>query len=344
MKQLSCLLVVLFMATGCQAVMEKWQKSRILSGLKDLKTYHGTMIETGVTDAGDEMKTEFWYQAPDRYHLVTKAPARFKGSTLHFDGKTLITYYPQTKFAVVTTGFKPQPESAPADLVSAAFDNNVKHLDYWLGPSSRHAGYDVVELNFKARSEASVVKKGRSLIYDKFSFPLLTSMDFSGGSKYVAKVESIKFNDGTTLPAFSLPADTIKSEWDLDSETHTLAAASKELDSPVHLPSAKTLETPLGPLAMTKIIRQKGPVPAFAAIYDRGPLRLSVLTFRDYGVSLIPLGRGVKIPIGNVKADFFPNAHWNGISFKKDRLLYLVQGNVPLEVLVSTAKEIASAK
>jgi outer membrane lipoprotein-sorting protein len=325
--------LILISSVGCEAVMQNWQKARMLEHISRIQSYHGTLKETGILDSKEDLVSEITYKAPGHYSIVTKAPAKFAGTQMTYDGTTLQIYYPQTHFAIVTRNMKPITEKDYGKIVDDTFAHNTKMLSYELGRTSTVAGYPVIDINFKARHPDSAVMNGTTQVYDQYSFPLSAFIKFTGGADYSFTFTKISFNEGKELPKLEIPRDAIISEWDLNSKSYTEAELKKEAPFKFTLPQPKDMK-------LARIIRQTGPVPAFTAMYENHPYTVSVIMLRNYGINLVPTGRGIKMEAGTVTGELIPNPHVNTFSFIKGEAQYILVGNVPVETILAMAKEI----
>jgi hypothetical protein len=164
-----------------------------------------------------------------------------------------------------------------------------------------------------------------------------TELRFKNGVTYSNSFKEIQFNSPSlSLPDFSIPPDTIVSDWDLNSKSYSETEIKNEVTIKYHLP--QTL--PRG-LKLTKIIRQKGPIPAFTALYENPPYALSVMFFKNFGMSLIPQGRGLKIPVGPIKGELIPNPHVSTYSFIQDDVQYILIGNIQMDQILDTVQSMA---
>ncbi|HVK62101.1 MAG TPA: hypothetical protein VM432_11140 [Bdellovibrionales bacterium] len=334
MLRVLLLLSVLISTSGCEAVMQNWQKVRMLDHLEQIESYHGTFSETGILDSKETLVTEIWYKAPLQYYMVIRAPKKFEGAEFSYDGNEIKIYYPQTRFAVVTRGLEPVSKSERAKLLKAMFDHGVKFQNYELGKISSEAGYPVIEVRSTERRPDAAIASGSSNVYDKFSFPISATAKFKNAGDYGFKYTSIQFNEAIDLPKVKIPKDAIVSEWDAKSKSFTEAEAVKDAGFKFNLPK-------LPEWKLARIIRQTGPVPAFTAMYDAGPFKLSVVVSRNYGMSLIPTGRGLKVPVGKVTGALIPNPHVNSYSFIHGETQYVLSTNGPIELILEAAKSIA---
>lgn len=333
-------LSILLTSTGCQALMQDWQRDRLVNHLEKIRNYHGTIVESGILDGKEELVSEVWFQAPGRYSVIVRSPEKHAGTQMSYDGKELRLFYPQTKFAIVYKNLSSLTAEDRTKLVHDLFNANLESYDYQLGGNYKIAGYPAVQVDFKAKTNRSLVSKGGSRVFDDYSFPLWTSLDYRNGRTYSYVFRDIKFNtEKFDLPRLEVPTDAIVSDWDLASKGVSEAEARKDAGFGFRLPKSLPMN-----LKLEKIIRQKGPVPAFTAQYGARPYSLSVITFKDYGVSLVPGGRGLKVTIGKSEGRLIPNPHMSSLSFASEGAQYVLVGNVPEEALIAVANEIATAK
>ncbi|MES3037023.1 MAG: outer membrane lipoprotein carrier protein LolA [Bdellovibrionota bacterium] len=338
MNKIILAISIFLTACGCQGVIQNWQKDRLLNHLNRIKNYHGTFSETGVLDSKEPLVSEVWFEAPGKYSISVKSPPKYAGTQLSYDGSTMQIYYPQTKFAIIYKNVQPLTAEDGQKLIEDLFHTNVDSFHYTMGPKSKLAGHPVIQMEFRAKSDHLFIANGESKIYDEYSMPLATELHYRDGNDYGYSFSEIKFNaESITLPKPAIPADTIVSEWDMNSkgltEENLKAQAGIKVRLPKNLPNG---------LKLNKIIKQAGPVPAFTALYEKKPYSLSVIFFKDYGISGIPSGRGLKVNTGKIKGRLLPNPHVSSYSFIDRGIQYVLIGNIPVEGIVEVAKEIGS--
>ncbi|MES2963471.1 MAG: hypothetical protein V4760_06245, partial [Bdellovibrionota bacterium] len=278
---------------------------------------------------------DIWFQAPSNYQVIVRSPAALADSFMAFEEGTLSLYDPHSRFAVVFKNFLPLSVEDRRTLVDASFDDNVKNFEYQIGGSSKVAGLSVVELKFKAKNEKAVIKSGTSRVHDEYSFPLAGSMTFANGAKYGYEFKKVEFNSTKKRGALVVPSDAIVSEWDLDSKAFSESEASKEAKQAGFDFKLPTL-VPAG-LKLTKVIRQKGPIAAFTALYRNGAKSLTVMSFKNFGVGEAP--RGVKLGAGKIAGRLIPNPHLNTYSFTSGRTSYVLTSNVSIDDLIGVAEQ-----
>lgn len=296
-------LLIFFFASGCQAQMQAWQRDRTISRLSKVESYHGHYTETGIGEK--PLATEIWFQAPASYTVVAG-----DGSFLVSEPGSLKMYDPSSHIAVTYKNLPVLTALAAREGLGDQFDQNVNLFTYTLGSYSKVAGLETIELRFKGNG---LVTKGLSQIYDPYSFPLATNLEFANAS-YSLTFSSIEFNKGTKPPVKTIPSDALVSDWDYNSKSIALPDAQKEL----------AFKLPKTDLPLVKIIRQKGPIPAFTAYYAKGPHLLSVLVYKNYGMKTAE--RGVKVAGGRLR----PGPHLSTFSIARGDLNYVYTFTGPL--------------
>ncbi|MEK7357565.1 MAG: hypothetical protein AAB250_14020, partial [Bdellovibrionota bacterium] len=124
MRILLCLSIFLS-ASGCQALMQDWQRERMLSHLERIENYHGTLVENGILESKEPLVSEVWFRVPHTYYVVVKSPAKYAGSRMFTDGHRLEMYYPQSKFAIVYDHLPALSAEETKKLVEDAFRANL---------------------------------------------------------------------------------------------------------------------------------------------------------------------------------------------------------------------------
>ena len=205
---------------------------------------------------------------------------------------------------------------------------------YELGSASKVAGFNSVTMKSEAKSNEPSIKSGESKIYDEYSFPLSMDLKFRTGEAYSYQYTDISFNKESLAEKFDIeiPKDAIISKWDLNSKNYSVEQIKKEADFKFKVP-AKELPKKL---VLNKIIRQEGPVPAFTVIYERRPYFLYITEFKDYGVSLAPTGRGIRLKSGK-KGELILGPHSNSYSFSFAGIRFILYGNITLDELLRVA-------
>ncbi|MES2854478.1 MAG: hypothetical protein V4692_01390 [Bdellovibrionota bacterium] len=315
--------------------MRNWQKARMMEHLEQIESYHGTFTETGILDPKEDLVTEIWFKAPLRYYMVVRSPKKYEGTTLQLNGSELKIYYPQSRFAIITRNIPAITREQAKQIITQTYDHNVKYLNYELGKTGSVAGHPTIEVKFNTRNPESIVVSGNSYVFDKFSFPLSSSLKYVGGANYGIVFKSIEFNNVKTIPELKIPDEALLSEWDTMGKSYTEAEVRKSTGLKFHIPNPQGMK-------LTKIIKQAGMVPAYTVLYDGYPFSISMMVFRNYGVSLVPGGRGLKVPAGTINGELIPNPHVNTYSFIHGEAQYVIMGNVPAERILAMAKEIGA--
>lgn len=333
--------VVILSTCGCEAAFREWQRERLLSHVAKLQSYQGTIVESGILDSNEDLVSEISYQRPGQYATTVIAPDAHSGSKLSYDGTTLQIFYPKTKFAIVYRNLKPLSDADQKSLLEDQFNTNMEMYVYELGKEKQVAGLKTIELKFGPKVPSTgLVSGGSSQIYDEYSFPLAGDL-FFGKHRYSYRFKEIKFNEKKNEKGFSfpIPKDTIISDWDLSSpavpEAEVKSSAGFKFNLPTELPRK---------MSLSKIIKQKGPIPAFTAIYEKHPYFMNIVFFKNYGFSAAPKGRGIKIQAGPVSGELVPNPHISSFSFIAGDTQYIITGNVSAEAIVATGTSIAKAK
>lgn len=321
------LLLVLLLPTGCQGVVREWQQDRLVAHLSKLKSYHGIIRETGILDSKEDLVSEIWFSQPMKYFMKIKSPEKFAGSTLVYNGDTLYIYFPKTKYAILYRNLLQLSAEDMKRLIGDQFNSNMDHYQYEIAANRKVLDVETVTLLFKSKTEHSLVSSGSMQVYDAFSLPLSTELGFREGPKYKTGFDSIEINISIPEGKFALPKDPIeiRSEWDFGQAGLDENAAKKAANFPFAL--SKTVPTGF---QLLKIIKQKGPVPAFIAVYGKHPFFIYVASFKDYGVNLIPRGRGIRLKGG----DLIPNPHLSSYAFVKNEVQYSIVGNASIDDLV----------
>ena len=327
-------LLLFLLPTGCQAMVQKWQKDRLTSHLSRLKSYHGVLREKGVLESKEDLVSEIWFQQPMNYFVKINSPKKYAGSTLTYDGKNLFLYFPNTKYGILYQNLQqPTPEDFK-NLIAQGFDYNMDHFNYELGRKSKVLGFEIVDLLFRAKQEDLLVHSGISRVYDELSFPLAGELTFKGGQKYLYSFDSIEFNNATPVDRFAISKSSAEtmSFWDVNAS----GLSDGEVEKEANFKFVLSQKIPAG-FHLKKIIKQKGAVPAFSAIYEKRPFFIFVTSFKDYGFSLIPAGRGIHIG-GKESGELLPNPHLSSYSFVHNEVQYNVTGNIPIDQLVQISE------
>jgi outer membrane lipoprotein-sorting protein len=262
------------------------------------------------------------FAAPSSYAAIVREPTQLAGSFMVSKPGSLQLYDSQTHIAVDYRNL-PKLSQSPSELISAAFEQNLKLYNFSLGGSSKVARLPVIELRFKPKVKSIVVESGRSQIYDEYSFPLKVELATSAGD-YSSTFTDIHFNDSAAAPVAKIPGDAIVSDWDYNSKSYELKDAQKEaLKAGFHFDPPKTN------LVLIKIIRQKGPIAAFTAFYADRTHLLTVMAFKNYEIP--HTARGLNISGGRLNL----NPHMSTFTFTRADTNYILSSNLPVDELVS---------
>jgi outer membrane lipoprotein-sorting protein len=314
-------------AFGCQAQMQAWQRDRAIEHLEKVTNYHGRYTEVGVLDSGEPVVSDIWFQAPGKYTIVVREPAKLAGSFMETEGEKIQLYDPQTHVALIFKNMPAMTKEAGRALLISTYDQNAKLFNFTLGAYSKVATQKTIALNFKSKVKDSALLSGSSQIYDTYSFPLATDLNFATGAKYAFVYNQISFNDGAQPPLQKIPAEALKSEWDFNSKSYSLKDAQVEAKN-----AGFQFELPKSEMKLVKIIRQNGPLAAFTAFYAEGPNVLSVMAFKNY--NLPHVARGLKIGPGRLS----PNPHMSTYAVTKGETNYIYSSNLPIDALLAAAK------
>jgi hypothetical protein len=294
------------------------------------------MVEKGILDSNEDLVSEVYFKSPLRYSMKVISPDRYAGSAFVYSGGKLYLYFPKTKYEVIYDGL-PEPTSEDLKtLIEKGFDYNMQNYEYELGSSSKILAYTVNELMFRNKSHSPQVQSGSSKIYDDLSFPISGDLSFRDGQKYSFAFTQIEFNKPISEEHFAIPeqkADVV-SEWSFHSPSLTFTDAKAHANFKFGLPT----KLPDG-FVLKKIIKQKGIVPAFTAMYVNPPYFLNIVSFKNYDLRLVPTGRGIHIK-GKSAGELLPNPHLSSYSFSKAGISYVLSGNVSIDDLLMTAESL----
>ncbi len=121
------------------------------------------------------------------------------------------------------------------------------------------------------------------------------------------------------------------SNWDLESKAYALEEAKKAAKFKLAFPVGK----PLG-LERRRIVRASGSVPAFMAVYQRGPSIALISAFRfankvpAYGIPLQTTKKG-RLVLSPLLSSF---------SFVHEGTTYIVLGNLPFEDILALGDKV----
>jgi len=316
--------LIILITTGCQAAVRQWQKVRLTSHLEQLKSYHGVLRERGALSTHEDLVSEIWFEHPMKYYVKVLSPAAYSGSLMIYNGPNLYFYFPKSKFGILYRNLPQLTTDELKTLIARQFDDNMNRYQYELGDAGKILTYKVIELKFGAKDSSAIIHGGRNLIYDEFSFPLSGELALKDNLHYSYSFDSIEFNKPISDDRFNFDnykAD-ILSEWDFGQPS--LEQAKTQANFPFHLPKYIPQK-----FALSKILRQKGEVPAFMSVFESRPFFIYVTSYKDYGLNLVPTGRGIPL-----NGNLIINPHLSSYSFSRKGVQYTLSGNVSVEELV----------
>lgn len=339
MKRALSLFVLLSLPLGSACNLaygwQDYQLRRVVRNLEKVRSFEGTLVEEGVVPDA-KVKTDVVFARPNLFAARIAEPMTWAGTTVTYDGSTLVYHYPKLRYAVRIANLELPAGKRANEVVEYQYWKDVKAFDYRIYGSSRTAGLPTVTLWHTAKTDETFNRKGWNKVYDRYSFPLAGEMTFSGDVTYGYRYESIRFNERVNEATFStsLPKGTIIAEWDLAAPAVTEPAMKKEATFALVLPDDNALE-----LKRTRIVRAAGPLPAFCARYDRGAHFLLVVAHPSSGFSVpaygLPIDTGTKgrLIIGPSTASYV---------FVHDGTYYTLLGNLPYEEILDVAKLISA--
>ncbi len=309
----------------------------MLRNLEKVSSYQGTLVETGLVD-GEEVSADIAFERPNRFRARITAPSSWAGSTITYDENTLLTHYPQLRFAIRFRNL-PLPAGKDAErIVEYQYERNLETYDFRIYGSSTVAGLPTITLWHTARSKDAFDQRGWTKVYDRYSFALAGELHFQGAD-YAYRWTSIRFD---TKPDPSLFKETIAegtfiSDWDLESPAIDPATIEKEAPFRVVLPD----DNGLG-LERTRIIRAAGPLPAYLARYQRGPHFLLVIEHPSNGLSVPKYGLAVETGAPGGRLILSPIT--SSYAFVRDGTYYTLFGDLPSEELLAIARRMAGRR
>jgi outer membrane lipoprotein-sorting protein len=330
LKLLLVLVFLILLPTGCRGVIREWQRERFLEHSGKVSSYHGHLRESGILDSKEDLVSDIWYQRPGKYRIQVLSPANFAGSLFVSDGKQTYLYFPSTKYGVL---FKNLPEMKPTEysrLVDEQFKYGMENFEYDLGGKGKVAGFETLDLGFKAKTELNPLREGQTKIFDEYSFPMAGRLQFKQTPEYRFVFDSIQFNVEVKSQHFEISTSSAEavSEWNFESPGISETEAQKKANFPLKI--NKTLGEGF---ELKKIIRQKGVVPAFLATYEKYPYFVYLISVKDYGLRLIPSGRGLPIPNAG-GGHLIPNPHISTFTRIKDGIQIICISNVTPDQLL----------
>ena len=307
MRALFFLLVVLLTA-GCEAQLQKWQKTRVFDHLARLKNYHGHMTWSIADEFGE---SEVWFESPNHFLVVSKS-----GDVARSDGKTLEIYDSITKFYSVFENLPPTSESAQTKFIGDTFDESMKNFTFVLGRIGKVADQKVIELRGTPKNK-SILQKTDSQILDEYSIPLKQVLTFADGETAKFEFTQILINQNEKLPPASIPKISLKLKWDFNAKSITSA---KENLSFKTLKLEKTLK------------RETGEVLSY---YSDGARYLMVIRFKNLGLTPQLKGIGVKLLSG--QAFLQPGLFSNTLTAHRGDTTSIFSSNLLLDDLIAFA-------
>lgn len=309
---------------------QDYQLRRIVRNVSKVRSFEGTLVEKGVVPDG-EVKTDVVFARPNHFAARIAEPVDWAGTTVTYDGSTLVYHYPKLRYAVRIANLSLPAGKKANKVVEYQYWKDLRHFDYRLYGSSKTAGFPTVTLWHKAKTKSTFNRKGWNKVYDRYSFPIAGEMTFRGDVTYGYEYESLRFNEEVAESTFTtdIPKGTIIAEWDLAAPAVTEAAMRREAPFEVNLPDHNELE-----LKRTRIVRAAGPIPAFCARYDRGVHFLLVIAHASGGFAVpayglpIDTGEQGRLILGPSTASY---------AFVHDGTYYTLLGNLPYEEILDVA-------
>jgi hypothetical protein len=306
----------------------------ILRNIEKVKSYEGTLVQTGLID-GDDVSADVVFERPNRFHARVTAPSAWAGSTITYDQNTLLSHYPQLRFAIRFRNLRLPTGKDAERIVEYQYERDLKTYDYRIYGNSSVAGLPTVTLWHTARSKDTFDQRGWTKVYDTYSFPLAGELHFQGAD-YAYRWTSIRFNTKPDPDVFkdAIPEGTFISDWDLESPGIDRAAVDKEASFRVVLPD----DIGLG-LERTRIMRAPGPLPAYLARYQRDPHFLLVIEHPANGLSVPKYGLAVETGVSGGRLVLSPAT--SSYAFVQDGTYYTLFGDLPAEELLAIARRVA---
>jgi outer membrane lipoprotein-sorting protein len=312
---------------------QDYQLKRIVTNLNKVETFEGTIVESGIVPGDGEVKSDVVYAKPNLFAARIAEPVEWAGSTITFDGSTLVQHYPQLRYAIRFRNLELPGGEEAARLIEYAYRRDLAHYDYHLSGNTKVAGLATVTLWHNAKAQNSWNRRGWTKVYDNYSFAVAGESEFEGGAKYRYGYERVAFNTKVDRSTFetNIPEGTLISEWDLAAPVWEEERMRKEAKFPVVLPDANGMG-----LERKRIVRAAGPIPAYSVRYQRGAHFVLLTAFASNGVAVpeygVPIKGGAgRLILGPVVSSF---------SFVHEGTYYVLLGNVPYEELIGFSQKI----
>jgi len=334
----TCLLLIVFNQDICHAEqalsLNDLLIQRTCQNISKINSYKGIVIQKGLV-AHHDLKAEVLFKKPYLFLSTIIAPQELNQICVLYKESLLLYYFPTINWAIRIHHFYLPTTAQLETIISDSYKKNVNNYDYTFGASSSIANLPVIEIQHKAKTNKMFNISGKTFIYDHYSFPLAGKLLFKGNHEYAYSYQKIDFNIDLPDQLFTvkLPDKTIVSEWDLKAPQQMLSDIKKKANFSFSLPEKNSFG-----LKRSRIIEQKGIVPAFAVIYEKEPYFLIVMMVRDYGLGTNDV---YGIPIQTTKKGrLIISPLISSFSFIHNETVYTLMGNLPFEDLLLISDDI----
>jgi outer membrane lipoprotein-sorting protein len=335
---MKCVLVAAALSLAACSPAYAWQDyqlKRIVRNFHKVTAFEGTVVEKGIIPGGAQVKSDVVFEAPNRFAVRIAEPREWTGSTVTYDGETLVYHYPQIQYAIRFDGFDLPAGKEIDELIEYTYRRDIQSYDYHLSGGTTVAGLPTLTLWHNAKATGGWNRRGFHKVYDKYSFLLAGESQFSGGAKYAFHYERIEFNGEVDDATFTtvIPDGTVISRWDLAAPAWEEERMRAEAKFPIVLPDDNTLR-----LARKRIVRAAGPIPAYCIRYERGRHFALITAFASNGMSVPDYG----VPIEEGRLILSPAV--SSFSFVHEGTYYALLGNLPYEELIALGQEITGSQ
>jgi outer membrane lipoprotein-sorting protein len=310
---------------------QDYQLKRIVRNFHKVSAFEGTVVEEGIVPGDQMVKSDVVYEAPNRFAVRIAEPIEWTGSTVTYDGKTLVYHYPQIRYAIRFKNFHLPGGEEIDRLIEYQYRRDIAKFDYHLAGGTKVADLPTLTLWHNAKEPDSWNRRGWHKVYDKYSFLLAGESQFQGGAKYAFHYERIEFNGNVDDSTFEtvVPDGTVVAEWDLETPAWEEERVRKEAKFPLVLPDQNELG-----LTRSRIVRAAGPIPAYCIRYQRGGHFVLMTAFASNGMSVPEYG----LPIDEGRLILSPAV--TSFSFVHEGTYYALLGNLPYDELLALSKKI----
>jgi outer membrane lipoprotein-sorting protein len=339
LRKLSMVLMCLLYSGLTYSDFADLQIDRITHNLHKVKSFQGTLVQKGLL--GNEQVTSLIsYKYPHRVHSQILAPPSIKGISMSYDGKTFLFYYPKANYAIRFKNIIAPEKEGIRQYIEDQYKSNLKLFNYSFGKSTKIADLSVFVLNQKSKAKKALISTGSTMVYDKYSYPLGGSLVLRSGHEYQYQFKKISFNTNVSDVSLSikLPITTFITEWDLADKGSDLKEVKKKAPYLLIFPK----EGPVN-LVRQKIIAKPGFVPSYLGYYTKGIYFLLVTSFQETGISLAPDNFGIPISTPQ-KGRLIISSSVSSFSFTKDKIRYVMMGNIPFDKMITFSKKFGPEK